>query len=184
MPPQEMDVELREFDVSRPEDFDPAFKDIEAWRPQALLYSLTTPITSPEIQRIVDFANASRIPSFFDHRSHANAGGLLTYGPDNSEVAPQSTGYVDRILRGESPGTLPVQMPTRYELVVNQKAASSLGIKIPQYSTDPRRPSDRVVSDRARWQVSGELEGDLNSASSCPTPGSRKRPGPAMHGNA
>jgi putative ABC transport system substrate-binding protein len=128
---KKMRLEMRGFDVSRPEDFDPAFRAIQAWRAQAL-YSHQTPITSPEIQRIIDFANANRIPSFFDARAFANAGGLLTYGPEVSQLVAQSVGHVDRILRGAKPADLPVEMPTRYELFVNGKTAKTLGLTIPQ----------------------------------------------------
>jgi putative ABC transport system substrate-binding protein len=126
-----MGLEMREFDVSRPEDFDPAFSAIQTWRPHAL-FSQQTPITSPEIQRIVDFANTNRIPSFYDVRAFAKAGGLLTYGPDVSQLVAQSAGLVDRILRGARPADLPVEMPTRYELLVNLKTAKALGLTIPQ----------------------------------------------------
>ena len=128
---KKMRLELRVFVVSRPEDFDPAFKAIRAWRPQAL-YSHQTPITGPEIQRIIDFANTNRIPSFFETRAFAKAGGLLACGPDVSQLVAQSVGHVDRILRGAKPGDLPVEMPTRYELVVNGKTAKALGLTIPQ----------------------------------------------------
>lgn len=122
---------LRVFNVARPEDFDPAFKAIQAWRAQAL-YSHGTPLTFPELQRIADFTNASRMPSFFDSRSFAEVGGLFSYGPEISQLFVQSVGHIDRILRGANPATLPVEMPTRYELFVNLKTAKALGLKIPQ----------------------------------------------------
>ena len=128
---KKLGFELRAFTVARPEDFDPAFKAIQAWRPQAL-FSHQTPLTSPEQQRIVGFANTNRIPSFYDTQAFAKAGGLLTYGPDISQLFAQSVGHIDRILRGAKPATLPVEMPTRYELFVNRKTATALGIKIPQ----------------------------------------------------
>jgi len=128
---KKMGLELRGFAVSGPEDFDPAFRAIRTWRPQAL-YSHQTPITGPEIQRIIEFANTSRIPSFYDAQAFAKAGGLLTYGPDTSQMVTQSIGHVDRILRGAKPADLPVEMPTRYELFVNGKTAKALGLTIPQ----------------------------------------------------
>ena len=128
---KKMRFELRPFDVSGPQDFDPAFKAIQAWRAQAL-YSHQTPITGPGIQRIIDFANANRIPGFYDTRAFAQKGGLFTYGPEISELFVQSCRQVDRILRGANPASVPVEMPTRYELFINQKTATRLGIKIPQ----------------------------------------------------
>lgn len=128
---KKLGFELRVFNVARPEDFDPAFKAIRAWRALAL-YSHGTPLTFPELQRIADFTNASRMPSFFDSRSFAEAGGLFSYGPEISQLFVQSVGHIDRILRGANPATLPVEMPTRYELFVNRKTAKAIGLKIPQ----------------------------------------------------
>jgi putative ABC transport system substrate-binding protein len=128
---KEMGFELRPFNVSGPEDFDPAFKAIQAWRPQAL-YSHGTPITFPQLKRIADFANANRLPSFFDSRFFAEQGGFFSYGPEISQLFVQSAAQVDRILRGANPATVPVEMPTRYELFVNRKTTNHLGIKMPQ----------------------------------------------------
>ena len=128
---KKLGFELRIFNVARPEDFDPAFKAIQAWRAQAL-YSISTPLTSVELQRIVDFTNAIRIPGFFDSRAFAKAGGFFSFGPEVSQMFAQAAGKVDRILRGASPATLPVEMPTHYEIYVNRKTAANLGIKIPQ----------------------------------------------------
>jgi putative ABC transport system substrate-binding protein len=112
------------------EDFDPAFKAIQAWRAQAL-YSHQTPLTSPELQKIADFTNANRIPGFYDAHAFAEAGGFFSYGPDISQLFLQSVSHVDRILRGANPASLPVEMPTRYEMYVNRKTAVRLGIRIP-----------------------------------------------------
>jgi putative ABC transport system substrate-binding protein len=128
---KKLGFELRVFDVARPEDFDPAFKAILAWRAQAL-YSHGTPLTFPELQRIADFTNASRMPSFFDSRLFAEVGGLFSYGPEISRLFLQSVGQIDRILRGANPATLPVEMPTHCELFVNARTARALGITIPQ----------------------------------------------------
>lgn len=124
-------LELRPFNVSQPEDFEPAFEAIKAWRPQALFVH-QTPLLFAARQQIVDFANANRVPSFFDSRYFVEAGGLFSYGPDLSQLFTLSVGPVDRILRGANPADIPVQMPTHYELFVNRKTASSLGIKMPQ----------------------------------------------------
>lgn len=80
---KKMDFELRAFNVSGPQDFDPAFKALQAWHAQAR-YSQQTPITVPGIQRIIDFTNTGCIPGFFDARAFAEKGGLLSYGPEIS----------------------------------------------------------------------------------------------------
>lgn len=124
-------MELRAFNVSQPEDFEPAFAAIKAWRPQALFVH-QTPLLFAARQQIVDFANTTRVPSFFDSRYFVEAGGLFSYGPDLSQLFTLSVGPVDRILRGANPADIPVQMPTHYELFVNRKTASSLGVKLPR----------------------------------------------------
>lgn len=128
---KKMGFELRAFDVAKPEDFDTAFKAIQAWRPQAF-YTTGNPVTGPEAQKIVNFANANRLPSFVDSRNFPVAGGLFSYGPETKSSIMQAVNQIDRILRGAKPADLPVEMPTRYEMVINRKTATTLGIKIPQ----------------------------------------------------
>ena len=79
----------------------------------------------------MDFANAHRVPSFFDSRHVVEAGGLFSYGPDLSRLFTLSVEIVDRVLRGANPADIPVQMPTHYEVFVNRKTASALGVKVP-----------------------------------------------------
>jgi putative ABC transport system substrate-binding protein len=126
-----MGVEMKSFRIEKREDFDDAFKAIIAWRPQALvLYA--TPTTVAARQKIVEFANSNRIPTFCDWRGFTDAGALFSYGPLISDMTLQSVRQVDRILRGARPADLPVELPTRYEFVINQRTAASLGIKVPQ----------------------------------------------------
>jgi putative ABC transport system substrate-binding protein len=73
-----------------------------------------------------------KLPAIYRDRLIVANGGLISYGPDNVDVYRHAAGYVDRILKGEKPGDLPVQAPTKYELVVNLKTAKALGITIPQ----------------------------------------------------
>jgi len=80
---------------------------------------------------IVALAASHRLPTVYHRRSFAAAGGLISYGANTVELARLATGYVDRILRGEKPADLPVQAPTKYELVINLKTAKALGLTIP-----------------------------------------------------
>ena len=128
---KKLGFELRAFPVAKPEDFDTAFKAIQAWRPQAFFIT-ANPVTGPERQKIVNFANANRLPSFFDFRSFAEAGGLFSYGPETTASIMQAVNKIDRILRGAKPADIPVEMPTHYEMVINRKTAATLGIKVPQ----------------------------------------------------
>jgi putative ABC transport system substrate-binding protein len=126
-----MGLEMRSFRVTGQDDFEQAFKDIKAWGAQVLI-TYTTPTTVLARQRIVDFANANRIASFFDWRGFTEAGGLFSYGPLVSELRAQWARQLDRVLRGARPAGLPVELPARYEFVINRKTATALDIRIPQ----------------------------------------------------
>jgi len=80
-------------------------------------------------EAIVAHAAAHRLPSVYAYRSFVKAGGLLSYGPDLIDQYRGAAGYVDRILRGEKPADLPVQAPTKYELVINLKTAKTIGYR-------------------------------------------------------
>ena len=74
----------------------------------------------------------NKLPAIFYDRVSVAAGGLISYGPDFADQFRRAAGYVDRILKGEKPGDLPVQAPTKYELVINLKTAKALGLTVPQ----------------------------------------------------
>jgi putative tryptophan/tyrosine transport system substrate-binding protein len=80
----------------------------------------------------VDFATKSRLPAVFIHRGFADAGGLVVYGANYSALFRRAAIYVDKILKGAKPADLPVEQPTKFELVINLKAAKALGLTIPQ----------------------------------------------------
>jgi putative ABC transport system substrate-binding protein len=87
--------------------------------------------TLTHAQHIITLAARHRLPAVYGFRQSAAIGGLISYGPDTLDTVQRSASYIDRILKGEKPGDLPVQAPTKYELVINLKTAKALGIEIP-----------------------------------------------------
>jgi putative tryptophan/tyrosine transport system substrate-binding protein len=88
--------------------------------------------TWTHVKRIVDLAAKSRLPAIHAHREFPDAGGLLSYGPNGNEMDRRAAGYVVKILKGAKPADLPVEQPTKFELIVNLKTAKALGLTIPQ----------------------------------------------------
>ncbi|MCE3249715.1 MAG: transporter substrate-binding protein [Geminicoccaceae bacterium] len=123
-------VELHQLPVHRPEDIDGALRAASAARADAL-YVVSSRQTARAIPRFVSFATSSRIPLAGGWGAWAREGGLLSYGPNLDEMMRSVAGYADRILRGAKPAELPVQQPTRFELVINLATAKALGLTIP-----------------------------------------------------
>ena len=82
-------------------------------------------------KRIIELTAKFRLPTIYYFRYFASDGGLLSYGPNEIDLFQRTAGYVDRILKGTSPSDLPVQQPTKFELVINLKTAEEMGIEIP-----------------------------------------------------
>jgi putative ABC transport system substrate-binding protein len=89
------------------------------------------PFLASHLKLILEMAARHQLPAIYPFRYFVGAGGLVSYGPDVDDQFRQAAGYVDRILRGEKPGDLPVQQPTKFELVINLKTAKSLGLAVP-----------------------------------------------------
>jgi putative tryptophan/tyrosine transport system substrate-binding protein len=117
-------------EVRRAEEFDNAFRAIASARPDALAV-LADRFLLAHRKRIVEFAAANLLPSMYPYREYVDAGGLLSYAPSNIELFRGAATYVDRILKGAKPSDLPVQEPTKFELVVNLKTAKALGLTVP-----------------------------------------------------
>jgi putative ABC transport system substrate-binding protein len=111
--------------------FDHAFASIVNGGAGALI-GLIDPFTRQHRQRIVDFAAQRHLPALYEAREFVEAGGLICYGPSLLAIQRRSAAYVDKILKGAKPADLPVEQPTKFELVINLKTAKALGLPIPQ----------------------------------------------------
>jgi putative ABC transport system substrate-binding protein len=112
------------------DSLDASFVALSDRRPLALLVTVET-FTNYHRNRIIEFATRARIPVVFEERSFVAAGGLMSYGPRGSAMFRRAAVYVDKILNGANPAELPVEQPTRFELVINLKTATALGLTVP-----------------------------------------------------
>jgi len=90
------------------------------------------PLLSQNASKILAFATKERLPSLFESRAFVDAGGLMSYGPDFASLHRRAADYVDKILKGAKPSELPIEQPTKFELVINLKTAKALGLTIPR----------------------------------------------------
>jgi len=125
-------VEVKSVEASRAEDLDRAFSTITSWRAQALMLPGINPVGFANRAQIVSFAQRNRLPSMFPTKEYVDSGGLMSYGPSLVDLLRRAAGYVDKILKGAKPADLPVQQPTKFELVINLKTAKTLGLTLPQ----------------------------------------------------
>ncbi len=123
-------VTLQSLEVRTPDELEPAFAGMAREQAGALIV-LTDPLTFGNRNRIIDLAVRGRIPSMFEVREFVDAGGLMSYGPSLITMFRRSAVYIDKILKGAKPADLPVERPTRFELVINLKTAKALGLTIP-----------------------------------------------------
>src|SRR6059036_4017404 len=125
-------LELQSVEVSRAEDLDRAFSAITNQRAQALVLPALNPVGFTNRSQIASFAQRNRLPSMYAEKEYVDAGGLMSYGPSNPDMRRRAAIYVDKILKGAKPADLPVEQPTKFELVINLKTAKALGLTIPQ----------------------------------------------------
>jgi putative ABC transport system substrate-binding protein len=127
---QQLGMKLRVFDVRKPAELKPAFEAMRREQTDALVL-IADPLLFSESALILQLAAQHRMPAVYEHRRFSERGGLLSYGPFYEERFQRMAVYVDRILRGARPGELPIERPTKFELVINLKSASALGLTIP-----------------------------------------------------
>jgi len=114
--------------VASPDELEAALAALAAQRPDGLFVHL---IMRPHQERIIEFALSHKIPVFGAERGWPAAGALLSYGPSQHEMVQRAAIYVDKILKGANPGDLPVEQPTKFELVINLRTAKALGLTFP-----------------------------------------------------
>jgi putative ABC transport system substrate-binding protein len=112
-------------------DFEGAFQTIGRERAE-LLVVLGDPLTVFHRARIIEFTSRSRTPAMYAYRVFVDTGGLISYGPSLEEMFRGVAVYVDKVLKGAKPADLPVEQPTKFELVINMKTAKALGLTVPQ----------------------------------------------------
>jgi putative ABC transport system substrate-binding protein len=117
-------------EVDSPDKLEPAFKTLGTQRVEALLVPPDTAFHSRRRQ-IAELAATTRLPAIYGYREHVEDGGLISYGPDIPDQYRRAATYVDKILKGTQPADLPVEQPTKIELVINLKTARALGLEIP-----------------------------------------------------
>ena len=123
-------LQLQSVEVSHAIDVDRAFSALTTARAEALTV-VTSALTLDNRVQIASLALKNRIPSIFGQPASAEAGGLMAYGSSALERMRHAATYVDRILKGAKPGDLPVEQPTKFELVINMKTAKALGLTLP-----------------------------------------------------
>jgi putative tryptophan/tyrosine transport system substrate-binding protein len=128
---QGLGMTLQSMEIRGPDDFDAAFSVMIKERADALI-AFSDPLIDLHGRRIADLAAKSRLPAMYASREVVDAGGLMFYGPSISDMFRRAAVYVGKILKGAKPADLPVEQPTKFELVINLKTAKSLGLTIPQ----------------------------------------------------
>jgi putative ABC transport system substrate-binding protein len=123
-------VQLQYLDVLDPKDIETAFRGASKGRAQAVL-TLGGSVLNPQRARVVELAAKSRLPAIYGIRESVEVGGLMSYGPSANDLTRRAATYVDKILKGAKPADLPVEQPTKFEFIINLKAAKQIGLTIP-----------------------------------------------------
>jgi putative ABC transport system substrate-binding protein len=124
-------VQLQRLPVRAPDGFRPAFAAMARERAQAALF-LADPLTFVHRTQLMDLAARQRLPTMGGPSEYADSGCLMTYWADTTDLYGRAATYVDKILKGAKPADLPIEQPTKFELVINLKTARALGLTIPR----------------------------------------------------
>jgi len=138
---QALGLKIQSFEVRRSNDLEGAFQAATKWRARGLTVA-GDPVFSANRKQILDFAANNRLPGIYPWREYVEDGGLMSYSTKLSDLYRRAAVYVDKILKGAKPGDLPVEQPTKFELVINLKSAKQIGLTIPQWTL---MKADRVI---------------------------------------
>ncbi len=136
-----LDIKLQPVAVRVPNDFERAFSAMKKGNAGAL-FPLRDILVVAQLKKIVKLAAENRLPGMYDHRRFVEVGGLMSYGTQIDDLDRRAATYVDKILKGANPADLPIEQPTKFELIINLKTAKQLGITIPP---DVLFRADRVI---------------------------------------
>jgi putative tryptophan/tyrosine transport system substrate-binding protein len=125
-----MNVEVATLEIERPEDIAHAFENLKGQKPEALYVCIDTVLFSHRIS-ISKLALSARLPTMLSNREFVAAGGLMSYGPSFPDLFRRAADLVDKIFRGSKAGDIPVEQPTKFDLVINLKTARMLGLTVP-----------------------------------------------------
>jgi putative tryptophan/tyrosine transport system substrate-binding protein len=123
-------LELLSLPVRSLDEFEGAFARAKREGAQALI-TTSGPLINTQQRRVLDFVAKDRLPAIYHYTEFVEAGGLMSYGPDNTDIWPRAADFVDKILKGTKPADMPVEQPTKFEFLVNLKAATQIGLTIP-----------------------------------------------------
>jgi putative ABC transport system substrate-binding protein len=128
---RDLGMSLIQVEASSVPDLDASLRSILSQRPDALM-ATSDPVLNLQIRKIIDFLESNRIPAMFTIREYVLAGGLMSYSANYTDLFRRSAIYAHKILQGSKPSDLPVEQPTKFELVLNLKTAKTLGLTFPQ----------------------------------------------------
>ena len=124
-------VKVQYLDVLSPKDIETAFRAAVKGRADAMLWQVAAGVANANRTQILELAVKSRLPAIYANQRTVEAGGLMSYGVINLDLDRRAATYVDKILKGAKPADLPVEQPTKFELIINLKAAKQIGLRIP-----------------------------------------------------
>jgi len=131
-PARALRLQLQSLEVSHAADLAPAFTAIASARSQAVIVITPNPVVRVNQVQLVSLAQKNRLPSMYGIQEYVDGGGLMAYGIRSTALFRRAATYVDKIMKGAKPGDLPIEQPTKFELVINLRTAKAIGLTIPQ----------------------------------------------------